>query len=124
MLSEYLPIAVLFLFAIGLGLAFLGLSAVIGKKRPTKAKLAPYECGVDQASNPRQRFSIHFFLVAILFLLFDVEVTFLFPWAILVRTFRENGMGPFIVTEGLLFIAILGLGLAYVWKKRALDWEQ
>lgn len=122
--SPYFAIGVVCAFGLLLGAGFIALSALIGPKRPTKAKLAPYECGVDQPRAPRRRFAVHFFLVAMLFLIFDVEVTFLFPWAILVREFKAAGLGGFIVFEGLMFIAVLAVGLLYVWKRGALDWEQ
>ncbi|MBI2345983.1 MAG: NADH-quinone oxidoreductase subunit A [Deltaproteobacteria bacterium] len=124
MLRDYLPIAVLFALGVLIGGAFLGLSACIGRKRPTAEKLAPYECGLDPVSSPRQRFSVKFFLVAMVFLLFDVEVTFLFPWAVLVRRFTESGLGTFIFVEGLLFIFVLAIGLVYVWRRGALEWEK
>ncbi len=122
--ASYFPVGILFLLGLTIGGLFVTLSALIGAKRPTKAKLSPYECGVDQAGNPRQRYAIHFFLTAMLFLLFDVEVTFLVPWATLFRGFVSAGLGTFILIEGIVFIAILAIGLAYVWKRGALDWER
>ncbi|MBI2343748.1 MAG: NADH-quinone oxidoreductase subunit A [Deltaproteobacteria bacterium] len=121
--QSYFAVGVLFCFALLLGGGFLGLSALLGTKRRTKTKLMPYECGVDQASNPRHRYSVHFFLTAMLFLLFDVEVTFLIPWAVLFQDFTSMGLGRFILVEGLVFIGILGLGLIYVWRRGALEWE-
>lgn len=123
MLADYFPILILFTVGLGIGGAFVGLSAIIGKKRPSREKLMPYECGLDPVSQPHQRFSVKFFLVAMIFLLFDVEVTFLFPWAILVRKFTAAHLGPFIFIEGMLFIGILAIGLIYVWRRGALDWE-
>lgn len=122
--SSYFPVGVLFLLGLTIGGVFVGLSALIGTKRPSKTKLMTYECGLDPASNPRQRYAIHFFLTAMLFLLFDVEVTFLIPWAVLFREFVANGFGMFILMEGLVFIAIVSVGLAYVWKRGALEWER
>lgn len=124
MLDSYLPIGVLFAFGVVLGVVFIVLSKLLGKDKRYDTKLMPYECGLDQASSPYRRYSIHFFLVAMLFLLFDVEVTFLFPWAILVKTFADAGLGLFIFIEGLVFLVILALGLAYVWKRGALDWQR
>lgn len=125
MLSAYFPVAVLFILGLVIGGLFLGLSAILGRpKRKSKIRLMPYECGLDQAASPRHRFAIHFFLTAMLFLLFDVEVTFLFPWAILVKEFAQNGMGMFIFVEGMLFVSVLVVGLVYVWKRGALDWER
>lgn len=125
MLSDYFPVVVLFGLGLTIGGVFLGLSALLGRpRRVPAARGLPYECGLEQAASPRQRFAVHFFLTAMLFLLFDVEVTFLFPWAILFRQFVAEGAGLFILVEGLLFIGILALGLVYVWKRGALTWER
>jgi NADH-quinone oxidoreductase subunit A len=122
-LSEYFPIAVLFALALILGGVFVGLSAWIGRRPANKIRLMPYECGVDPADTPRKRFSVKFFMVAMIFLLFDVEVTLLFPWATLFKSFVANGLGVFIFIEGLLFIAVLLIGWLYVVRKGALKWE-
>lgn len=121
--ASYFPIGVLFLLGLLIGGLFVGLSAMIGTRRPSRTKLMPYECGLDPASNPRQRFAVHFFLTAMLFLLFDVEVTLLIPWAVLFRQFVDQGFGMFVIIEGIVFIVILAIGLAYVWKRGGLEWE-
>lgn len=123
MLGDYFPIVILFSLGLSIGGGFIVLSFFIGKKKPSPEKLMPYECGIDPVGSPRQSFSVKFFLVAMLFLLFDVEVTFLFPWAILVKKFTAAHLGPFILAEGLIFIAVLAVGLMYVWRRGALDWE-
>lgn len=103
--------------------AFLGLSSILGPKKPSRSKGSTYECGIEPLGEARNRFSVKFFLVAILFILFDVEVVFLFPWAILYRDFIAEGMGLVMLIEMALFLFILVLGLAYVWRKGALDWK-
>lgn len=123
MLASYFPIAVLFIFALLLGGVFVGLSAWIGRRPHNAARLMPYECGVDPADSPRKRFSVKFFMVAMVFLLFDVEVTLLFPWATLFKEFVANGLGTLIFVEGLLFIAVLVVGWLYVVRKGALRWD-
>lgn len=123
MIATYFPIAVLFIFALILGGAFVALSAWIGRKPANTVRLMPYECGIDPADSPRKRFSVKFFLVAMIFLLFDVEVTLLFPWAILFKSFVAEGLGVLIFIEGLMFIAVLVVGWLYVVRKGALKWE-
>ncbi len=123
MIATYFPIAVLFLFALLLGGAFVALSAWIGRRPTNKIRLMPYECGVDPADSPRKRFSVKFFMVAMVFLLFDVEVTLLFPWAALFKSFVAEGLGVLIFIEGLMFIAVLVVGWLYVVRKGALKWE-
>lgn len=123
MLSHYFPIAVLFIFALILGGAFVALSAWIGRWPANPVRLMPYECGLDPADTPRKRFSVKFFMVAMIFLLFDVEVTLLFPWATLFKSFVAEGLGVLIFVEGLLFIAVLVVGWLYVVRKGALKWE-
>lgn len=118
MLDSYLPILVLILFAVGFALVSVGLSALIGQKKPNAIKLAPYECGVPLIGSARERFSIKFYIIAMLFILFDVEAVFLYPWAVI---FKRLGMFGFI--EMGVFILILLLGYVYVWKKGALEWE-
>lgn len=121
-MQEYGKILLLFTFG-GLFVAsFLLLSNFIGKKRFTREKHLPYECGIDSNPNLLNRFSVKFYLVAILFILFDVEVVFLYPWAILYKDFVARGDGLFIFLEMLVFLSILVVGLVYIYGKRALDW--
>lgn len=118
MLGAYLPILLLVLVAIGFGCVSLVMSSLIGQKKITKVKLQPYECGCEPVGTARERFSIKFYLIAMLFILFDIEAVFLYPWAILYKK-----LGVFGLVEMGLFIVILFVGYIYVWKKGALEWE-
>jgi NADH-quinone oxidoreductase subunit A len=122
--NPYLPILILIGIAFAFSGTFLLLSALIGPKKPTREKLEPYECGMPLVGEPRDRFSVKFFLVAIIFILFDVEAVFLFPWAVLFKDFKAMGLGPFLFWEMTAFLLILVLGLVYVWKRKALEWEK
>jgi NADH-quinone oxidoreductase subunit A len=117
-LAEYLPVALMFLLAAG----FVGLTMVVthwlGPKRKTKIKLESFECGIESKGNARAAFPIKYFLVAILFVLFDVEVIFMYPWAV---NFQELKLPGFI--EMIVFIALLLVGFFYIIKKKALEWE-
>jgi len=112
--------AVLLLLAIAgtIAIAFVGLSRFLGPRNPNDKKTAPYECGVPPIGTARERFPVRFYIIAMLFILFDVEVVFLYPWA---RLFRELGVVGFV--EMALFVLVLLIGLAYAWRKGALEWE-
>ena len=118
MLGAYLPILVLVVIAVLFGLGSVIFSSLIGQKKPSQVKLAPYECGCEPVGSARERFSVKFYLIAMLFILFDIEAVFLYPWAVL---FKRLGM--FGLIEMGVFIAILFVGYVYVWKKGALEWE-
>ncbi len=118
MLGAYLPILLLVLVAVGFGLVSLVMSSLIGQKKITPVKVAPYESGCEPVGTARERFSIKFYLIAMLFILFDIEAVFLYPWAILYKK-----LGVFGLVEMGLFIVILFVGYIYVWKKGALEWE-
>ena len=118
MLSSYLPIFVVLTLATLLALLILILSAIIGNRKPTNVKLMPYECGVYPIGSARSRFSIRFFIIAMLFIIFDIEVVFLYPWAIIFKDLKLFGL-----VEMGVFILILAFGLIYVWRKGALEWE-
>jgi NADH-quinone oxidoreductase subunit A len=121
-LAKYLPIVFLGLFAVIFAAVNLSLTHLLGPKRPTRAKLSVYESGVQPVSDARQRFTIRFDLIAMLFIIFDIEVVFLYPWAVVFKKFSaENGM--FILVEMLVFIGILLLGYIYAWKKGGLTWD-
>lgn len=122
-MSPYFPLLVLFSIGLLLSGGFVVLSYFIGVKKPTREKMIPYECGLDPVGTPRQRFSVKFYLIAMLFILFDIEVVFLYPWALVFREFKAAGMGPFIFGEMVVFLGVLALGLVYVWKRGALEWE-
>ncbi len=117
MLGEYVPVLILLLVSIGLASTFILLAMVLGPKRELRVKMEPFECGVEQVVSPRRRFDVKFYLVAMLFILFDIEAVFLYPWAVLFR-----GLGWFGFIEMMVFIGIVAMGLVYVWKKGALDW--
>ena len=117
-MSPHIPIFAMFLVAIAIGLGFLAVSVFVGPKRLSKEKLDPFDCGNPPMGSPRVPVSIKYYVVAILFILFDVEAVFLFAWAII---FKDLGLFGFI--EMLIFILILAVGLAYVWRKGALEWE-
>jgi NADH-quinone oxidoreductase subunit A len=117
-MAEYVPVVFLLVLGAVLGAALLGLSHLLNPSRAGGSKGAPYECGLIPLGDARNRFDVKFYLVAMLFILFDIEVVFLFPWAAL---YRRLGVLGFV--EVLVFVAILLVGLAYVWKKGALEWE-
>lgn len=123
-LEQYLPLLIIFLLALGFSGLFLFLAFAFGPKNPDPEKIDVYECGVPPTGNARQRFSVKFFIVAMIFLLFDVEVVFLFPWAILLKEFKGQGMAWEIFWPMLVFLGMLGIGLFYEWKRGALDWEK
>ena len=118
MLRDYLPILLSTLLALTIGGVLILASTFLGRVRGSRTSTATYESGAPTVGNARERFSIKFYLVAVLFILFDVEVVFLFPWA---AAFRSLGMVGLV--EMLIFVAILVLGLAYAWRKGALEWE-
>jgi NADH-quinone oxidoreductase subunit A len=132
MAVTYSPILVAILFAIGFGLVFLALAMFMGPKHETAEKLAPFECGSEPIGSPRVRFSVKFYQVAILFLVFDIESAFLYPWAVLYRKLScsgalsgnvcYSGVTFFGLAEMVVFIAILVVALAYVWRKKAIGW--
>ena len=115
--ARYLPLLVHLLMAFGIAVGMVGLSALLGWRRPSRVKAQPYECGMTPTGDARGRFSVKFYLVAMLFILFDVEVVFLYPWAVI---FRELGMFGFY--EMLVYIAVILAGFFYIWKKGVLDW--
>jgi len=119
MLSAYVPILLHTVAVVALAAAILGLSWWVGVKRPSAEKLSPYECGMPPVGDARERFSVSFYLVGILFILFDVEVVFLYPWAVVYKSLSWSGF-----LEMLLYIAILLAGYVYIWKKGALDWTR
>jgi len=98
------------------------LSWIIGQRKPTRAKLAPYECGMAPIGDARERFSVKFYLVAMLFILFDVEAVFLYPWAIILKDLKRMGQGVFGISEMFVYIGIVLVGFFYIWKKGVLDW--
>jgi NADH-quinone oxidoreductase subunit A len=116
MARDYVPILMLMAAAVGIAAAILLLSAFLGPKLRTRSKLETYESGVPLLDISHKRLSIKFFVIAIVFILFDVEIAFLYPWAVI---FRSGGPGLFL--EMLVFLAILAVGYAYIWRKGAFD---
>ena len=123
MTQEYLPLAVLFILSIALAFMVAGLGHMFGPKRPTQRKSAPYESGMKPIGPGTRRISIRFYLIAVLFILFDIEIVFFLPWAVTLIYFKENGLGLFALVEMLIFVGVLMVGYVYAWKKGALEWE-
>lgn len=116
--DDYLPVLLFILVGIFVGVISQVLGRLIGLHKPDQQKLSPYECGFEAFEDARMKFNIRFYLVAILFILFDIEVAFLVPWAV---SLKDVGMPGF--WAAMVFLAILTVGLAFEWKKGALDWE-
>ena len=117
--ARYLPLLIHVLAAATVGGAIITLSWLLGKRKPTRAKMSPYECGMEPIGDARQRFSVKFYLVGMLFILFDVEAIFMYPWAVILKDLKMFGFWEMIV-----YIGIVLVGLFYVWKKGVLDWGQ
>jgi NADH-quinone oxidoreductase subunit A len=118
MLQEYLPILILIVMATGLAVLVIILGHIFGPQHPNPVKKMPYESGMRPIGPGTRRIPVHFYLVAVLFILFDIEVIFFLPWAVVFRS-----LGLFALLEMLVFIAILLVGYIYAWKKGALEWE-
>ena len=117
--ARYLPLLIHLVVVGVVAGAIVTLSWIIGYRRPTRAKMSPYECGMTPVGDARERFSVKFYLVAMLFILFDVEAVFLYPWAVILKELKMFGFW-----EMLIYIGIVLIGLLYVWKKGVLDWNQ
>jgi NADH-quinone oxidoreductase subunit A len=117
-LENYFPVLLFLLIGVGVGVAPQILGRLLGPYRPDAAKLSPYECGFEAFEDARMKFDVRYYLVAILFILFDLETAFFFPWGV---SMRELGLGGFITM--MVFIAEFVVGFWYIWKKGALDWE-
>jgi NADH-quinone oxidoreductase subunit A len=118
MLEQYFPILLFILFGLGLGALMLGVGRIVSPNKPDPEKLSPYECGFEAFEDARMKFDVRYYLVAILFILFDLEIAFLFPWAVVLPD-----IGYFGFVAMMLFLAILVVGFIYEWKKGALEWE-
>ncbi len=118
MLENYLPIAIFIVIALGLGAVMILVGAVLGPRRPDSQKLSPYECGFEAFEDSRMKFDVRYYLIAILFIIFDLEIAFLFPWAVVL-----DEIGTFGFMAMMLFLAILVVGFVYEWKRGALEWE-
>ncbi|WP_421621033.1 NADH-quinone oxidoreductase subunit A [Alkalilimnicola ehrlichii] len=118
MLENYLPILVFIIFGLLFGMVFLAAGFLLAPSKPDAEKLSPYECGFEAFEDSRMKFDVRYYLVAILFIIFDLEIAFLFPWAIVL-----DSIGMFGILAMALFIGLLLIGFLYEWKKGALEWE-
>ncbi len=116
--AEYLPILIFLVVAGGLGVLLLALGFVFGPRRPDPQKLSPYECGFEAFEDSRMKFDVRYYLVAILFIVFDLEIAFLFPWAVALDSIGVVGLAAMGV-----FLLVLVVGFVYEWKKGALEWD-
>ena len=122
-LAPYLPVLILLLLAGALCLAIGVGATLLGPRRITTIKETAFECGSPSTGDPHQRHSVKFYLVALLFIVFDIESVFIYPWGALLRDLNNEGLGWFAYIEMLSFMATLALGLVYVWRKGALEWS-
>ena len=124
MTHSYLPILILMIIAAVIGAVFLCLGWFVGRHQRNPSKLAPYESGVPLLDENRKRVNVRFYQIAMLFILFDIEAAFLYPWAVIYRdaTLGPGGVRWFVFGEMLVFILLLGVGYVYAWKKKAFDW--
>ena len=118
MLTEYFPILLFILVGLGVGVVPMVLGWLLGPRNPDPEKLSPYECGFEAFEDARMKFDVRYYLVAILFILFDLEIAFLFPWAVALKD-----IGLFGFVSMMIFLAILVVGFAYEWMTGALEWE-
>lgn len=123
MVHPYLPVLIALLIAVLFSLAFVAMSRYFGPHRPTATKEAVYECGMPPVGGTHQRFSVKFYLVAVLFLLFDLEAVFLFPWATVFDDFVAAGSSVFLLGEMMVFLGVLFLGWLYCLKRGAFEWD-
>ena len=123
MTHTFLPILIMLIIAAGIGGVILGLNWVIGRHQRNPSKLAPYESGVPMLDSSRKRVNVRFYQIAMLFILFDIEAAFLYPWAVIYRDAAHGPAGMFLFGEMVVFIVLLGVGYVYVWKKKAFDWK-
>ncbi len=118
MLSNYLPVLIFAVISLAMAVVVIGLGYFLGTHRPDDEKLSPYECGFESFEDARMKFDVRYYLVAILFIIFDLEIAFLFPWAIVL-----DQIGLFGFVSMAIFLGILVIGFIYEWKKGALEWE-
>ena len=123
MLLEYTAIAILIIFTTIVGAIAIILGVLFGPKRPSGKKSMPYESGMNPIGPGSRRIPVRFYLIAVLFILFDIEVVFFIPWALVFNQFVKDGLGFFLLGEMIVFVVILLVGYLYAWKKGALEWE-
>jgi NADH-quinone oxidoreductase subunit A len=121
MLQAYIPVLLVLAFVILNAILMLGVSHLLSTYRPTPTKSAPYESGMPVLGDARERFSVKFYLVAMLFIIFDIETVFMIPWAVAFRQLTE--MSGLLIVEMLVFVLILAVGYVYIWKRGALEWD-
>ena len=121
MLSDYFAVFVYIMIAVAFAGFVILASHVVGQRKPTATKMSPYECGMTTVGSSWRRIPIRYYIIAMLFLLFDIEIVFLYPWVVVFRSLK--GLGFFILGEMLIFIGILIIAYIYVWRKGALEWE-
>ena len=122
MTHSFLPILLMLIAAAGMGAIMLSLSWFLGKHQRNPSKLAPYESGVPMLDGNRKRVNVRFYQIAMLFILFDIEAAFLYPWAVIYRSAARGPSGMFLFGEMLVFIVLLAVGYVYAWKKKTFDW--
>lgn len=118
MLQSYLPVLVFIVIGLGIGAVMILAGSLLGPHRPDSEKLSPYECGFEAFEDSRMKFDVRYYLVAILFIIFDLEIAFLFPWAVVL-----DDVGMFGFLAMMVFLLVLVIGFIYEWKKGALEWE-
>ena len=118
MLGEYLPILLFLIVSTAIAVILLTVGWLLGPKNPESEKLSPYECGFEAFEDARMKFDVRYYLIAILFIVFDLEIAFLFPWAVVFKS-----LGAEAIIAMAIFLGILAIGFAYEWKKGALEWE-
>lgn len=118
MLAQYWPVLLFLVVAVGLGLVLLAIGLLVAPRNPDPEKLSPYECGFEAFEDARMKFDVRYYLIAILFIIFDLEVAFLFPWAVVF-----DKIGAVALIEMALFLTLLVVGFVYIWKKGALEWD-
>ncbi len=118
-LDSYAPLLLMFILAAGLAGVLITVSTIVGRHKRTREKDQPYECGIAPTGDARHPFSVHFYMVGLIFILFDIEAIFLYPWALVYKDLKVFGFA-----EMLLYIIILLVGYIYLWKKGALDWDR
>ena len=123
-LSDYLPILLMLLVAGGFAVGNVLLSQFVGQRKATRTKTMPYECGKDPVGSARERFSVKFYLVAMIFILFDIELIFLMPWAVVFRKLTGEGLGTLVYVEMMIFVALLLVGYVYILKKGMFEWGE
>ena len=127
MIDQYAPLALLLVAAGGFGLVLVLMSSiaprVLGTMRPNAVKASPFECGMEPVGTARTRFPVRYYLVALVFVVFDLEAVFIYPWAVAYKDMVATGQGTFVLMEMMVFMLVLAVGLVYLWRRGALDWE-